>query len=101
MNSEQDMKDYEILGYRVKLCSQKEGEELTPDEVVEYVRMKANRLLDKMPQLDKGEIALLVALTIAQEKMKLQKDFCENVDSFHGYAEEALQFIEEVSPSFL
>jgi hypothetical protein len=99
MNSKQSLKDYDILGYRVKLRSDEDVDIVSPDEVVEYVREMANDFLMKSPGLSRGEAALLVALSMAQDKLILEKDFKENVDVLQQKAAHALKFIEEVSPT--
>ena len=98
MDNGKSVKEYEILGYKVKLRPSGEDKSTTPDKIVCCVRERANSFLDKMPHLSCGEAALLVALSLAQEKFELQEEFCKNVDDFHKVAEETLQFIEEVSP---
>ncbi len=99
MDSTKSVKDYEVLGYKVKLRAAKAGSVATPDQIVDHVRERANVFLDKMPHLSRGETALLIALSLAQEKLELQAEFRENVDHFHRVAEDALQCIEDVSPT--
>ena len=88
MDSAESVRDYEILGYKVRLRKSEVAGSETP-----------GRILNKMPHLDRGEAVVLVALTLAQEKFELQAEFRENVDHFHKAAENALQCIENISPA--
>ena len=99
MDSVESVRDYEILGYKVRLRKSEVAGSETPGRIVDHVRERADVLLNKMPHLDRGEAALLVALSLAQEKFELQAEFRENVDQFHAAAENALRCIESISPA--
>ncbi len=99
VDSAESAKDYEILGYKVRLRKLEATGVETPDRIVEHVRERADMLLNKMPHLGRGEAVLLVALSLAQEKLELQAEFRESVDHFHRVAEDALECIESISPA--
>lgn len=99
MDSNRDNLDYEVLGYKVKMKPGHSSAEANPDSVVELVREEANKILDRAPNLDRGQVALLVALKLANEKLVLESEYRENIDKLHATAGDALQFIEEVAPT--
>ena len=98
MDSPQSTKDYEILGYKVKLCTSENQSVIAPDQIVDHVQKRVMALLTKMPHLDRGEAALLLALSLVQEKFELQAEFRENVNHFHKFAKDTLRCIEDISP---
>ena len=99
MDSKHSAIDYEILGYKVKLRPQEGEDAISPDDVVQLVRDTSNEILDKAPHLSRGEVALLVALSMAQDKLSLENEFKADLEQLKRTAGDALQFIEEVSPS--
>ena len=92
--------EFEILGYKVKL-REKEGDESSASahDVVDLVRRESNKIMDKAPQLASGEVALLAALQLAQENLELSKSYKEELDNLKTKAGEALNLIEDVSPT--
>ena len=96
MNDTESVKDYEVLGYKVKLGALKSNGAVEPDQIVNHVREAANKLLDKRPHLSKGEVAILVALSMAQDKLELEAEFRDSVNHFHKVTKDTLQKIEDV-----
>lgn len=72
MNSEVDLKEYDILGYKVKLCSQ---EQVSEGERAVALLKKELDGLDKKPGTVTEKI-LVAALKIAADRVRLQ-DFFE------------------------
>lgn len=93
--------DFEILGSRVKINPDKVSGETTPDEIVEYVRQTATGIKTQAPQLENGQVFLLAALKIAEENLNLNREYRDNIKNVQASAQDALRFIEEVSPSAL
>ena len=91
--------EYEILGYKVKLQENDEIDQVTPDEIVELVRIESSKIMNKVTGLGPGEVALLVALNLAKENLQKAKKYNENMETFKEKASKALSLIEEVSPS--
>ena len=92
--------EFEVLGLKLKL-RRDEANKVDPQSVVELVREKSNEIIDKMPSLKREEIAILLCLELAKEKLELEEEYKENVNHLHTVAGDALQFIEEVSPTTL
>ncbi len=100
MDKQLSVIEFEILGYKVKL-REKEGDEssVSAHDVVDLVRRESNKIMDKAPQLASGEVALLAALQLAQENLELSKSYKEELDNLKTKAGEALNLIEDVSPT--
>ena len=99
MNSLREDKEFNVLGYNIRLKEADEGQLITPEEIVELVMREADMIREKSPNLNQGQIAVLVALKVASEKMSLDKEYRDNITRLQSTASDALQFIEEVSPT--
>ncbi|MCO4792527.1 MAG: cell division protein ZapA [Bacteriovoracaceae bacterium] len=99
MESNRNNLDFDVLGYKIKLSPDADGSTDTAERIVDLVRSEALNLQEKSPALDKGQVAILVALKLASEKLSLEHDFKENLDKLQLSARDALQYIEEVSPT--
>ena len=98
-NNRKDL-EFDVLGYNIKLKPD-EDNSLSPSEIIEYVRERASKIQERNPNLDRGQVAILVALGLAVEKKNLEKDFRDNVETLQTSAYDALNFIEEVTPTSL
>ncbi|MBT7610039.1 MAG: cell division protein ZapA [Bacteriovoracaceae bacterium] len=92
--------EFEVLGYTIKLKPNEENSQ-SPLEIIEYVRERAEKIQMTNPSLDPGQIAILIALGLAVEKKNLEEEFRSNVETLQSSAVDALNFIEEVSPTSL
>ncbi|MCR9204244.1 MAG: hypothetical protein NXH75_06690 [Halobacteriovoraceae bacterium] len=99
METKTSAKEYEILGYKVKLQKSDEINQVTPDDVVDLVRSEAAKIMDKAPTLNSGEVAILVALKMAQENLSKAETYNDEIDALKSKANEALSLIEEVTPT--
>lgn len=100
MDINKEILEFEVLGLKLKLRKD-DAEKVDPESVVKLVREKSNEIMDKMPSLKREEIAILLSLELAKEKLELEREYRDNVDHLHAVAGDALQFIEEVSPTTL
>lgn len=91
--------EYEILGYKVKLREEEGSSSSSPLDVVDLVRTESNKIMDKAPHLERGEVALLVALQLAEEKLRIENQYHTEVSQLKEKASQALDLIEEVTPS--
>ena len=101
MDLEQSIFSYDILGYKVKLSANDDQDRLSADEVVNMVREYTDRIKQQAPNLERGEVALLAALTLAKEKLSISKEYKESINELRSTANIALDLIEEVSPTTL
>lgn len=90
-------KEFDVLGLKVKLRSDQLAETVSPEEVVEFVRGEAAKILKASPQLTKGDVGILLALKFAQEKLDLEKELKNGLEGLQNSAKDALRYIEEVS----
>ena len=91
--------EYEILGYKVRLREEEASTSSSPNEVVDFVRDEANKIMDRAPHLERGEVALLLALQLAEKNMRLENQYQTEVSQLKEKASQALDLIEEVTPS--
>jgi cell division protein ZapA (FtsZ GTPase activity inhibitor) len=98
-NNEFNAVDYNILGYNVRLKSTTAEEEANASEIIRLVREEAQAIQEQAPHLSRGEVALMVALTLAEKNQSIQDEFKDSIQQLQGQAGSVLQVIEELSPS--
>lgn len=100
MDKQLSMIEFEILGYKVKL-REEEGNtaSVSPHDVVDLVRRESNKIREKAPHLASGEVALLVALQLANENLELSQTYQTDIETLKSKASRALDLIEDVSPT--
>ncbi len=99
MNNGRNDSDYEILGFCVKLKSNicKSGR-ISPEKAISLVKREINKVLDKSPTLDRGQVAMMVALKFAYDNLKISDELCRNMDEVQTVAGDVLKQIEEIVP---
>jgi cell division protein ZapA (FtsZ GTPase activity inhibitor) len=98
-NVREDQIVYEVLGMSLRLKKDEMLDGISPSEIVGYVQTEVSNILKKSNGLNDSQLAVLVALKIAGEKLALEKEYRENVGQLRNTAIDALRFIEEVSPT--
>jgi hypothetical protein len=101
MDNNTSVKDLEVLGYKVKLREEEKASGISAGDVVDLVRRESNKITVKAPHLTNGEVAILVALQMAKENIEINKKFQSDLSSLKDKAGQALNLIEEVSPTTL
>ncbi len=95
--------DFVVLGHSVRLGPEPMNDEddtsLLPEDVVSVVKQEAKKIQDQAPGLSIGQVAVLVALKLASDKLRMEKDFKDNLLKLELTAKDALSYIEEVAPS--
>lgn len=89
--------EYNILGCPVRLKPD-EGSSSNAQLAVDLVNKEIEHLRSKNPALKDVEVAVLIALKFAAEKLDVEAEYKENVFALRSGINEALNFIEEVSP---
>lgn len=97
MNQIEGKSEFNILGYRVVFQPEKEVVNYSPESVVNFVQNEANVLKERMPHLEPGQLAILLALKFAKENLDLKMEFKENINELHNKAKDALQCLEGIS----
>lgn len=102
----QSLKDeeFEILGLKLRFKPEPLGEDksstVSAQEVVEYIQSEIIEIQKKSPRaLDATQIAILVALKTASERLELQSDFSHKLGQLEKSATDALDYLSEVSPA--
>ena len=88
--------EFDVLGFKVKVRPD-EDTEILPEHVVKLVQEEALSITKRFPQLEPGRVATLVALKLATDKLKLDKEFRQSVHEFERQAREALSLIDQNS----
>lgn len=90
-------REFDVLGYRVKLAESSDSASATPEEIVEMVRQEAGAIQNRNPNLNRGQVAVLVALKLATDKTTINREFKESVHLLEGRAQTALREIEQLT----
>jgi hypothetical protein len=90
--------EFEVIGYKVKLRPS-ESDTLDPQDALRLVNEESLAIRIQAPHLDSGQVAVLVALKLANEKLTLERHYKSVVSEMKTQALEALSLIEEVSPT--
>jgi cell division protein ZapA (FtsZ GTPase activity inhibitor) len=93
MDNIKDNLEFNVLGYQVKFSPAGENN-ASPKEAVELVRQEASLIRAKAPSLADGQVAVLVALKLASEKLNLSKEYKDNIQDLKKAAQEALKLVE-------
>ena len=102
MDLKQSVFNDEILGYKIKLSADNDDKsQVSPQSVVDMVRSYTEKIREQCPHLERGEVALLAALTLAKEKLALSGEYKNSISELETTAHSALSLIEEVSPTTL
>jgi cell division protein ZapA (FtsZ GTPase activity inhibitor) len=99
MDLKQSVFNYDILGYKIKLSAETDQSKVRANEIVDMVLEHTERIKKECPHLERGEIAVLAALTIAKNHLALSGEYKDNIAELEMTAHTALNLIEEVSPS--
>ena len=96
--SRNDELEFNVVGCRVRFNPAVDGG-VKPQEVVELVRREAVSLKQNAPKRTDAEIAVLVALKLASEKIAIESEYRQNIDKLENSISDALEFVEQVSPT--
>ena len=91
------MKVFNILGHEVKLSTDRLDIKASPEEIVDYVRKVAGSIKERSAGLDNGQIFLLAALKIAEQRIELAHEYKENVNILQSSLVETLDFIDQAT----
>jgi cell division protein ZapA (FtsZ GTPase activity inhibitor) len=89
--------EYNILGCSVRIKPD-ETERDNALKAIETVNTEIEKLRRANSKLSDLDVAVLVSLKLASEKQDVEQEYKENVFSLKSGINEALNFIEEVSP---
>lgn len=89
--------EFNILGSQVRLSAQ-ESDDSRAKAAIELVQKEVETMKNQNSRLKDTDIAVLVALKMATQKLEVESDFQTSVGSLKQGIKEALEFIEVVSP---
>jgi cell division protein ZapA (FtsZ GTPase activity inhibitor) len=89
--------EYNILGCNVRI-KKDEAERDNALKAIEIVNKEIEKMRLQNSKLKDIDVAVLMALKFASEKSEIETEYKENIFSLKAGVNEALSFIEEVSP---
>lgn len=89
--------EYNILGCPVRIKPEEDNSS-NAQLAVDLVNKEIEQLRSKNSALKDTEVAVLIALKFAAEKLDVESEYKENVFALRSGINDALNFIEEVSP---
>jgi cell division protein ZapA (FtsZ GTPase activity inhibitor) len=89
--------EYNILGCYVRIKSDQDNRE-TALRAITILQNEVDHLRSSNPELKDIDLAVLAALKLASEKVDIEVEYKENVLALKAGINDALNFIEEVSP---
>ena len=98
MNDKGRESEFEVLGFRVKLGDDGGDSFVPAEKIIAYVQREGDKIRSKIPHLDQGQWAVLVALKLGQDLLSLDQDYRDNIERIQSSAIDAMRFIEEASP---
>ena len=98
---ENEIKEYDLLGFRLKVTDAMLGDsdtEVRPSEVIELVQEKIREINTKAAHLSDTEKMVMVALELAEINLKNQAVFQNDINRLQNCAKDALSYISEIEP---
>jgi len=89
LNMEENI-EFEVLGFNVRFKPENGEDYEAAKNVVEFVCQEAEKIRENKPDLEKGKIAVLLALKLAKENIGLNKEYRENINMLQNTAVDAL-----------
>lgn len=96
MEIKSNVLEFDVLGFKVKFRPE-DNTGIAAEDAVRLVRQEAELIAKRFPQLDLGKVATLVALKLASDKLMLDQEFRQSVESLDAKARDALTLIEQAS----
>jgi cell division protein ZapA (FtsZ GTPase activity inhibitor) len=87
----------------MRLSVQDEAEQkskVTSARVIEFVQNEVEKLQEQYPQLDNSQLAVLLAMNFARERLEIEEDFRMNIEEIERSTKEALENIESITPLY-
>ncbi|MFZ8932685.1 MAG: cell division protein ZapA [Bacteriovoracaceae bacterium] len=99
MDQLRESQEFEVLGFNVRFKAGDDDNSNRARDIVEFVSKEAVKIKEAYPGLDNGQVAVLLALKMANDNMKLSMEYQSSISELQKSALDALQTIEEISPS--
>ena len=89
-------REFNVLGQKIRLA-ESSGSGVLAVDVLALVERGVDKIRILSSRLDDTQIAVLVALKLAEDKLALEREYCNSVDEFQMKAKEVLEIIEDTS----
>ncbi|MCK5074073.1 MAG: cell division protein ZapA [Bacteriovoracaceae bacterium] len=96
-NTNNDVFEFEVLGFKVRFRPDDDDSQVEANEVVEYIRKEAKKLKITSHDLESGEAAILLALRVAHDKLVLENEYRESIAKLHTETTEAIKIIDNIT----
>ena len=98
MELTKDNLDLDILGFKIKVKAGDEDQAVMAREVANLVSSEAETLWSKTAHLDKGQVAILIALKFAEEKLKIEREYRSEIEALSKKADSIFEASENLGP---
>ena len=98
MDINSEVKEYQVLGHNFRLKESNENEIVSATEVVKYVETIADNIRQQAPSISNSQLASLVALELAKEKLTLEREYQNEISDVKNLSDNALKLIAEALP---
>lgn len=89
--------EFEVLGFKLRPKAE-DGQLVDAQRVIELVQKEAMEIQKKHKNLDNGQVAILVSLKLAADKLTLEHECKNTLQQMKLTAQDALQLVDELSP---
>ena len=94
-------REHDILGMRLSVQDEVEQEStVTSSQVIEFVQEQVDKLTEQYPNLDNAQLAVLLAMNIARERLEIEAEFKANIEDIEQSTKLALENIESITPLY-
>ena len=94
-------REHDILGMKINVRPEAELEsKVTSARVIEFVQTEVDKLKEQYPQLDNSQLAVLLAMNFARERLEIEEDFRSNIEEIERSTREALENIDSITPLY-
>lgn len=93
-NEVNEYKEFEILDQKIRF-KPSSADEVQANEIVELVQKEISAITKEGKVFGSSRIALLVALKIAGDKIKLENEYQGNLNNLQGSIDDAINFIDK------
>ena len=94
---ENELKEYDLLGFRLKVREEVAEGKINPSEVIQLVQTKIRDINEKASHLSDTEKMIMVALELAELNLQNQTEFKKDITRLQNCAKDALSYINDIS----
>ena len=94
-------REHDILGMKLSVQNEVEKEStVTSSRVIEFVQEQVDKLTEQYPHLDNAQLAVLLAMNVARERLEIEAEFKANIEDIERSTKLALENIESITPLY-